>query len=119
MIDLHEIQHFVSVEYADIVVSSRIIEAKVRFYLIDGSLLDCWWSKMYAGRFAFHWDRTAADGSVFRLDNIPHKKWKDIATFPLHFHNGNRDEVIASEFPSDSVKALKAFMIFVRRKIGL
>jgi len=36
------------------------------------------------------------DGTIYRHDNAPHKGWKNVKTFPKHFHNGSEDNVTES-----------------------
>ena len=113
MINLFEIEFLLRQEFADIVSNSLIIEGKIRLFLIDGTYIDLWWSKIFEGRFSFHWQRK--DGSLYRVDNIPHKSWEGISTFPFHFHEG--EKVISNPFSNDLDKALIEFMTSIRSKL--
>lgn len=115
MSNLRQIEFFIREEYAEIITNSNILEGKIRFYVIDGSYIDIWFSKVFEGRFSFHWERK--DGKLYRLDNVPHKKWEFVSTFPYHFHDGEPDNVVANPFANQPEKALRAFMDFVRNKI--
>lgn len=57
------------------------------------------------------------DDTIYRHDNISHKKWETVKTFPKHFHNGSEEKVIESEISNDPVKALREFLEFVNHKI--
>ena len=88
MVDLLALQRIAETDYADIVVGTRIVDAKLRVLLIDESYLDFWWSLEIPGRFAHHWERSHVDGTVYRHDNMPHSKWVycervQVAHFPL------------------------------------
>jgi hypothetical protein len=80
MADLTELKHFARSEFADIVVDVYRIDAKLRILLIDESYLDSWWSEVQAGRFVHHWNRQNVDGSIYRHDNAPHRRWAHIST---------------------------------------
>ena len=62
---------------------------KLRLYLCDGSLIDIYYSTQ--GKYSYHWDRRLVTPEIYRHDNAPHQRWKDISTFPKHFHNGSED----------------------------
>jgi hypothetical protein len=68
-------------EFADIVVSSQIVSLptgdprKLRFDIVDGSLLDVFIS--VSGRYSYHWERRLLPkGDLYRHDNAPHNKWR-------------------------------------------
>jgi len=72
-------------------------------------------------RYAFHWEKTSADGKIFRHDNLSHAKWRSVETFPKHFHYGAEWNVVESRIPDDPTSAAKYFLSFARgflRKTG-
>jgi hypothetical protein len=109
-------------EFSDVVVSARIVPSpvgeprKLRLDIADGSLLDAFAS--VGGRYSYHWDRRATPASdVYRHDNAPHERWRHVATFPKHFHDGSEDRAIESLLSDDPEQALREFLIFVRDKL--
>ncbi|MFQ5629304.1 MAG: DUF6516 family protein [bacterium] len=86
MIDYVRLIDIINDEFADIVISTAIIDAKLRVVFIDNSYIDFWWSKNLPGRYAHHWERRHIDGTIYRHDNAPHTKWQHIPTYPKHFH---------------------------------
>ncbi len=58
------------------------------------------------------------NGTIFRHDNIPHQRWKCIATFPKHFHDGSEEQVVESDLPCESEQALRVFLAFCREKLA-
>ena len=117
MTNLQQIEFFLAEEFADIVSGSTIIEGKIRLFIVDGTYVDLWWSKVFDGRFSFHWQRE--EGKLYRLDNIPHKSWEKITSFPYHFHDGSSDNVVVNPFDSRPSEAIKDFMKFIRMKLGM
>jgi hypothetical protein len=60
-------------EFTDVVTAVMIPELNaLRMFLIDGSFVDVWFSLKLQGRYSFHWERRAIDGTVYRHDNAPH-----------------------------------------------
>ena len=117
MADLTELQHLARSEFADIVVDVYRIDAKLRILLIDESYLDFWWSEVQAGRFAHHWNRQNVDGSIYRHDNAPHRRWAHISTFPQHYHCEREESVIESFLPEQPQAAVRTFLEFCRKVI--
>jgi hypothetical protein len=66
------------------------------------------------GKYSYHWEHRHVRGLMHRHDNAPHSRWKEIVTFPRHFHDGNEDNVKESIIPDDPVSATKYFLNFVR-----
>ena len=98
LIDVERLRERAEVEFADIVVeafSPGINE--LRIILSDGSFVDVWFSLKLQGRYSFHWERRAIDGTVYRHDNAPHRRWEAVATYPRHFHNGSETNVLLAE----------------------
>lgn len=118
MADLPALQKIAEADFADVVIGTRIVEAKLRVFLTDGSYLDFWWSLEIPGRFAHHWERSHVDGTIYRHDNMPHIRWASTATFPQHYHDGGADRVGASRLSTHPETALREFLDFVRSRIG-
>ena len=55
-----------------------------------------------------------AGGTLYRHDNAPHASWRNVSTYPKHFHDGNEQNVVASHLSSDPPDALREFCVFVR-----
>jgi len=117
MTNLIILKRIIDIEYHVILAGAGtdIFHDKVRAYIRDGSFVDIWFSKKIPGRFSYHWERRYIDGRIYRHDNFPDPRWKKIATFPKHFHNGSQKEVQESSIDDDPVKGLRQFMDFVRQ----
>ncbi len=109
-------------EFADLVISARIISLptgdplKLRLDIVDGSLLDVFIS--VSGRYSYHWERRlTSSGDLYRHDNAPHLRWRHVATFPKHFHDGSDSNVVASHVSDDPKDAMREFLTFVRHKL--
>jgi Family of unknown function (DUF6516) len=97
MVDLVALERLAREEYADIVMDAYRVDAKLRVLLTDESYLGFWWSEVEQGRFAHHWNRQHVDGTIYRHDNSPHRKWQHIETFPQHYHR-EREDVVGASF---------------------
>ena len=109
-------------EFADVVVNAQIMALptgdplKLRLDIADESLFDVFIST--GDRYSYHWERRiTAKNDIYRHDNAPHQRWRDIATFPKHFHNGTEDNVIESYISDDPEQAIREFLAFVRQKL--
>jgi hypothetical protein len=109
-------------EFAEVVVSAQILSLstgdplKLRLDLVDGSLLDVFIS--VSGRYAYHWERRLISrDDLYRHDNAPHGKWRHVATFPKHFHDGSESKVVESQISDDPKDAMREFLTFVRHKL--
>lgn len=108
-------------EFKQIIESGEILYTqngqpwKIRFYLNDKSLLDVYCSA--SGKYSYHWDQRVTTGKIYRHDNAPHKKWKNIKTFPKHFHDGSEDVVTDSHMPDDAAEALKKFLRYIKERM--
>jgi len=91
---------------------------KLRIHLKDGSFIDIWFSKKIEGRYAYHWERRHIDGKIYRHDNIPHKRWRSVKTFPKHFHNDSEGNVCESLIRDDPTNAVREFLTFARRIVN-
>jgi hypothetical protein len=118
MADLFGLAGTAAREFADIVVATTIVRDKLRVLLQDGSYIDFWWSSKVPGRFAHHWERIHVDGTIYRHDNMPHPRWRNVTTFPQHYHEGSQDHVVDSLLPPDPPEAaLRAFLTFARQRL--
>ena len=104
-------------DFADIVEATKIVEGKLRILLTDGSYIDVWLSLKKEGVYAYHWERRAIDGSVYRHNNLPDKTARKLNTFPKHFHNGTEKKIVESHISDDPIEAVKSFLEFVRNVI--
>jgi len=118
IIDTKKLKDIAEVEFNDIVVDVILTDLnELRIILVEGSFIDIWFSLKLEGRYSYHWDRKFIDGSIYRHDNAPHLKWKEIATFPRHFHNGSEDIVDPSLISDNPELALKEFLTFVSKHV--
>lgn len=117
MIDLTKIKRIIDIEHHDILADAGtdIYHDKIRAYILDGSVVDIWFSKKIPGRFSYHWERRHIDGRLYRHDNFPDPRWKNVSTFPKHFHNGSQSLVQESSIDDDPISGVRQFMSFVRK----
>ena len=118
-VDIDQLRDIAEVEFSDIVreaISPDLNE--LRIILSDGSFVDVWFSLKLPGRYSYHWERRAIDGTIYRHDNAPHKRWQTIGTFPCQFHDGTELNVAESQISANPPEALREFLIFVRGKIN-
>lgn len=107
-----------TVEFADIVDEAYTPDLnEMRIILTDRSFIDVWFSLKLKGRYSFHWERKAVDGTIYRHDNAPHRHWEKVETFPKHFHDGREERVVASQISDTPEEALRQFLAFARSKI--
>lgn len=120
MTDLEQIKRVIDVEYYDVLgnIGSEICHGKLRAFFFDGSYIDVWLSTKIPGRFSFHWERRHIDSTLYRHDNFPDLRWKDILTFPKHFHEGSQENVKDSLLDDDPVKGVRQFMNFIKQKLN-
>lgn len=106
------------VAHGEILSTPAGLPQKLRLEVIDDSIVDIFLSS--SGRYSYHWERRPIDGTIYRHDNAPHQRWKHIATFPKHFHNGSEadEDVEASVIGDDPVEALRQFLHFVEATLG-
>ena len=115
--DVQRLREIAQVEFRDIVADAFCTEInECRILLKDGSLIDVWYSLKLSGRYSYHWERRAVDGTLYRHDNVPHGRWKSVATFPKHFHNGSEECVEGSHISDEPEVALREILEFVRMK---
>ncbi len=120
MVNLIEIQNFIESNYFDIVSNIDLLHInQLRIFLIDGSYLDIWFSLKLVSRYSYHWERKNIDGTIYRHDNAPHLRWKNIETFPKHFHNKTEDNVEASYISDTPINAVKEILDFIKQKLNI
>jgi hypothetical protein len=86
---------------------------RLRIFLLDESFVDVWLSR--SGKYSYHWEQRHVRGLIHRHDNAPHSKWKEIKTFPKHFHDGSEDNVKESNIPDDPPLCHKIFSYICKR----
>ncbi len=119
-IDVQRLREIAEVEFATIVVEALVPDInQLRIILGDGSFVDVWFSLKLRGRYSYHWERRAIDGTIYRHDNAPHRRWRIVATFPRHFHDGSEDRVVESHLSEDVEQALREFLTFVQERLKL
>lgn len=109
-------------EFSDVVIGAQVLRLptgdplKLRLDIVDGSLLDVYIS--LTGRYSYHWERrmTPAEDS-YRYDNAPHDRWRSLASFPAHFHDGTESSVVASDLEKEPMHAIRQVLTFVRKKL--
>lgn len=104
------------VERADFHLSPAGRTRKLRLHIFVGSFVDVWISGR--GDYSFHWERRHIDGLLYRHDNAPHFRWRDVPTFPKHFHNGQDDIVEESHIAEMPEDALRDVLSEVRAKVA-
>lgn len=117
-VDVHPLLRIALTEFADVVADAYSPDLnQIRVVLVDGSFVDAWFSLKLEGRYSYHWERLALDGTIYRHDNAPHRRWQGVSTFPRHFHDGCEANVVESHVSDDPHAALREFLSFVRRKL--
>jgi hypothetical protein len=118
-VNIGQLREIAEVEFADIVKEAIFPGVnELRIILQDGSFVDVWFSLKLLGRYSYHWERRALDGTIYRHDNAPHKLWQTIGTFPCHFHDGAELHVTEGQISINPPQALREFLIFVRGKLS-
>jgi hypothetical protein len=118
IIDVRKLKEIAEIEFWDIVEDVIITDInELRIILTDSSFIDIWYSLKLKGRYSYHWERKHIDGTIYRHDNAPHKKWQNVSTFPKHFHDGDEEKVIESHINDNPDEALRVFLVFVRQKL--
>jgi hypothetical protein len=115
IVDVFSLKKMILEEFSDIVSDIDIpFVNEMRISLIDKSFIDVWFSIRLKNRYSYHWERMNIDGLIFRHDNAPHLSWKDLLTFPKHFHNGSEKQVEESNISNNPHEALSEFLNFAR-----
>jgi hypothetical protein len=115
---LGDLGHIAEIEFGNLVAERQPLGEKLRLYLSDGSYIDLWLSRHLHERFGFHWERRHLDGRFYRYDNFPNTAWRDIASYPRHFHDGAQDTVISTPFATEPLAGFREFMRFFAAKIA-
>lgn len=108
-------------EFRIIIVSGEILYSqsnepwKLRLYLCDSSFIDVYYS--INGKYSYHWDHRLVTNKIYRHDNAPHQRWKEVSTFPKHLHNGSEEDVVSSHISDTPDLAFKEFLRFVVKHI--
>jgi len=118
-ISLYEIERMILVELKDLVRSSKILRNKLRFTFKDQSFLEIFKSNNITNRWAFHWERKHVDGLIYRHDNMPHKSWENIESFPWHYHYKSEENVIKSDFSNDIILNVQKLISILKDKIEI
>jgi hypothetical protein len=96
--NISRLREIAEVEFGEIVVDTKSPDLnELRIILVDGSFVDVWFSLKLEGRYSYHWECKAIDGTIYRHDNAPHKLWRELETFPKHFHEGDDQTVVVLE----------------------
>jgi hypothetical protein len=103
------------IEAGEILYTQGNVPGKLRLYLCDCSYIDIYYSMK--GKYSYHWNNRLVSNKIYRHDNAPHQKWKNISTFPKHFHNGSEDIVVQSNISENPEIALREFLVFVLKHI--
>jgi len=120
LVEVERLREIAEVEFADVVADGYVSDLnELRLVLIEGSFIDIWFSLKLKDRYSYHWERRAIDGTLYRHDNAPHKRWKNVTTFPCHFHNGSESNVIESHISKTPERGLREFLTFVRKHLNL
>lgn len=113
LVDVEGLRRVVEVEFADIILQTYSPDInELRIILKDGSFIDVWFSLKLHGRYSYHWERRAVDGTLYRHDNAPHRRWEYVDTFPKHFHDGSEEAVVESALPSEPGGGFTEFSLF-------
>ena len=115
---IEKAKRIAEIEFEEIVASTEIIRSKLRIHFIEGSFLDVYISRSIPGRFAFHWERRHVEGKIYRYDNYPNSNWRDIPSFPYHFHDASDENAVECSFDRDILPGFRDFMHFVRDKLA-
>lgn len=104
-------------DYADVVEGAGFDDESARVHLQDGSFMEVWLNGQedLMKRYAFHWERRHVDGRVYRHDNTPHVRWRDVKTFPKHFHLETESNAVESHIPDDPISASRCFLDLHKR----
>ncbi|WP_423226247.1 toxin-antitoxin system TumE family protein [Candidatus Amarolinea aalborgensis] len=119
IVTFSELRRIAELEYGDLVVDSQPLSEKLRLFLSDGSMVDIWLSRTLPDRFGLHWERRHLDNTFYRYDNFPNTAWRNVSTYPRHFHNGSQNDVEAAPFSADLLTGFRQFMDFVRTRFTL
>ncbi len=121
LVNVEKLKDIAEIEFDEIVLNADVIDInELRITLRENSFIEVWFSLKLEGRYSFHWERKAIDGTIYRHDNAPHKRWQRIRTFPKHFHDGSEAEEDCKEsyISDDPKEALREMLGFVGEKLA-
>ena len=121
LVDVKKLKEIAEVEFDEFVLDVEVIDInELRITLRENSFIEVWFSLKLEGRYSFHWERKAIDGTIYRHDNAPHKRWRHIGTFPKHFHDGSEadEDCKESHISNHPEKALREILGFIREKLA-
>lgn len=121
LVDVEKLKAIAEVEFDKVVLDVKVTDAnELQITLRENSFIEVWFSLKLEGRYSFHWERKAIDGTIYRHDNAPHKRWRHISTFPKHFHNGSEtsEDCKESHISDQPEEALREFLEFAREKLA-
>jgi len=118
LVSFETLARIAEVEYVGFVLQTDQLGVKLRILIKDQSYIDVWISEKMSGRFGFHWERQHLDGKIFRYDNFPDTNWRDVSSFPFHFHKESQENVIDAPFSKDLEQGFREFLEFVRDYLG-
>jgi hypothetical protein len=118
-VNISRLREIAELEFGEIVVDTKSPDLnELRIMLVDGSFVDVWFSLKLKGRYSYHWECKAIDGTIYRHDNAPHKLWREVVTFPKHFHDGSEERVQGSAISEVPEEGLREFLAFVRDRLN-
>ena len=115
------IKRNVELKFSDILKSAELMQGtagrirKLRLHLIDNTFVDIWYSS--DNSYSYHWEQRNIRNAIYRHDNAPHKKWRNVSTFPKHCHDGTQLNVTESFLPDNYENAVEEFLRLVREKM--
>lgn len=115
------IKRNVELKFSDILKSAELMQGtagrirKLRLHLIDNTFVDIWYSS--DNSYSYHWEQRNIRNAIYRHDNAPHKKWRNVSTFPKHCHDGTQINVTESFLPDNYENAVEEFLRLVREKM--
>ena len=115
------IKRNVELKFSDILKSAELIQGtagrirKLRLHLIDNTFVDIWYSS--DNSYSYHWEQRNIRNAIYRHDNAPHKKWRNVSTFPKHCHDGTQINVTESFLPDNYENAVEEFLRLVRERM--
>ena len=112
----------VELKFSDILKSAELMQGtagrirKLRLHLIDNTFVDIWYSS--DNSYSYHWEQRNIRNAIYRHDNAPHKKWRNVSTFPKHCHDGTQINVTESFLPDNYENAVEEFLRLVRERMA-
>ena len=118
IVNFKKLKEIAEIEFWDIVEDVILTDInELRIILKDNSFIEIWYSLKLKKRYSYHWERRHIDGTMYRHDNAPHKNWKNISTFPKHFHEGEEERVVESHISEKPEEGIREFLNFAKEKL--